>query len=102
MAISNVVVCDADLADIIPDYLESRRVECVQLRELAEQGEFEEIRSRAHGMKGSGGCYGFPLVSEIGKEMEIAAKTANLADVLVQIEALQAYLEIVEVRYESS
>lgn len=97
---NSVVVCDADLDDIIPEYLESKREECVQLRELAEQGNFEGIRSIAHGMKGSGGCYGFPVISEIGTEMEIAAKAANQADVLVQVDALQSYMGRVEVRYE--
>ena len=61
---TNVVVCDADLDDIIPGYLESKREECVQLRELAKWGNFEEIRSIAHGMKGSGGCYGFGVISD--------------------------------------
>jgi len=97
---NNVVVCDADLEDIIPEYLENKREDCLQLRELAQQGNFEEIRSIAHGMKGSGGCYGFPVISEIGKDMETAAKAANLADILAQLYALESYIERVEVRYE--
>ena len=95
-----VVVCDADLDDIIPEYLENKRSECAQLRELADRGDFEEIRTIAHGMKGSGGCYGFPVISGIGKDMEAAAKASNLADVLAQVDALQTYVESVEVRYE--
>ena len=97
---SNIVVCDADLDDIIPVYLDSKREECVQIRELAEQGNFEEIRSIAHGMKGSGGCYGFSLISAIGREMEIAAKAGNLHDVLEQVDLLAAYMGRIEVRYE--
>ena len=93
-------VCDADLDDIIPGYLESKGEECIQLKQLAKQGSFEEIRSIAHGMKGSGGCYGFQVISDIGRDMEIAAKAANLADVLAQVDALQSYLGRVEVRYE--
>ena len=100
MDITDIVVCDADLDDIIPEYLESKRAECLQLRELAEQGDFEEICTIAHGMKGSGGCYGFPVITEIGRNMEIAAKATNLADVLVQVDALQSYMDRVEVRYE--
>ena len=61
---NTVVVCDADLADIIPGYLDSKREECVQLRELAGQGDFAEIRAIAHCMKGSGGCYGFGVISD--------------------------------------
>lgn len=96
----NVVVCDIDLEDIIPEYLEGKREECVQLRELAENGDFEEIRSIAHGMKGSGGCYGFSVVSDIGRIMETAAKAGNRDDVIEQICALEAYLCCTQVRYE--
>ncbi len=100
MVNNNVVVCDADLDDIIPEYLESKREECVQLREQAEQGNFVEIYTIAHGMKGSGGCYGFPAITDIGRDMEIAAKAGNLVDVLAQVGVLEAYLERIEVRYE--
>lgn len=95
-----LVVCDTDLDDIIPEYLENKRAECLLLKELADQGNFEEIRTIAHGIKGSGGCYGFPVISEIGREMEEEAKAENLSGVLVQVEALQSYTERVEVRYE--
>ncbi|MEI7815805.1 MAG: Hpt domain-containing protein [Desulfuromonadales bacterium] len=97
---NDVVVCDADLDDIIPQYLESKREECVQLRLLAAQGDFKQIRSIAHGMKGSGGCYGFSVISNIGGEMELAAKAANLAEVLAQVEILKSYMGRIEVRYE--
>jgi HPt (histidine-containing phosphotransfer) domain-containing protein len=97
---NNVVVCDAELDDIIPGYLENKCEECVQLRELAEQGDFVEIRTIAHGMKGSGGCYGFPALSDIGRDMEIAVKAGNLAGVLTQVVVLEAYLGRIEVRYE--
>lgn len=96
----NVVICDADLDDIIPDYLEGKRKECLRLRTLAEKRDFEEIRGIAHGMKGSGGCYGFSVISEIGRVMEAAAKTRVQHDVLEQTDALEAYLDSVEVRYE--
>jgi hypothetical protein len=97
---SKVVICDADLDDIIPGYLEGKRKECLLLRALAEKRGFEEIRGIAHGMKGSGGCYGFSVISEIGRVMEAAAKTGDLHDVLEQTDALEAYLDSVEVRYE--
>ena len=95
-----MVVCDADLDDIIPEYLEGKREECLQLRELVNKADCTEIRSIAHGMKGSGGCYGFPVISEIGTSMESAAKTANMHGVLEQVDILDAYLGRIEVRYE--
>lgn len=93
------VVCDADLEDLIPGYLEDRKVECQSIKNLAVNGEFGMVRTTAHGMKGSGGSYGFPKISEIGRDMEIAAGKGNLDDILKQIDALDAYLQAVEVRY---
>ena len=95
-----IVVCDADLADIIPEYLENKRGECSRLKQLAAQRDFEEIRTIAHGMKGSGGCYGFTPISDIGRAMEAAAKAGNLADILAQVDELEAYLNRIKVRYE--
>lgn len=97
-----IVVCDADLDDIIPEYLENKRRECVQIRELSDLADFGEIRTIAHGMKGSGGCYGFAVISDIGRVMETAAKAENLADILAQVDALEVYLNRIEVRYEQS
>ena len=96
----DIVVCDADLEDIIPGYLENRKAECHVIGEMANQGAFDEIRSLAHGLKGSGGCYGFGKLSDIGGAMEAAAKNSQRDEVLTQLVLLAAYLECIEVRYE--
>lgn len=96
----DVVVCDADLEDIIPGYLEGRRAECPVIHDLAMRGEFDELRGIAHGIKGSGGCYGFSVISDIGSAMESAAKTGELDQILKQLELLKGYLASVQVRYE--
>lgn len=95
-----VIVCDADFDDIIPPYLEDRKTECPAIRELVAKGAFEEIRTIAHGMKGSGGCYGFANISEIGRDMEAAAKRSDTGAILEQVVLLDKYLNRVEVRYE--
>lgn len=96
----DIVVCDPDLDDIIPGYLEDRKAECPVIQELANKGAFVEIQTIAHGLKGSGGSYGFSKLSEIGGAMEDAAKNSYRDEVLKQIATLAAYLECIEVRYE--
>lgn len=93
------VVCDADLEDIIPGYLEDRKAQCPVIQELADAGKFAELQTIAHGLKGSGGCYGFSQLSEIGAAMEAAAKNGSRDEVLQQLATLVAYLEDIEVRY---
>ncbi|WP_246560447.1 Hpt domain-containing protein [Geobacter grbiciae] len=95
-----VVVCDPELEDIIPAYLEGRKTEGSVIRELAVNGQFDEVRTIAHGLKGSGGCYGFSRITEIGRDMELAANDGNLVEVLKQLDTLEAYLQAIEVRYE--
>lgn len=95
-----VVTCDADLDDIIPVYLKDRAAECPLIRQLAHSGDFGAVRTIAHGMKGSGGCYGFTRISEIGFHMETAAREGQLDGVLEQLGLLEEYLDRIEVCYE--
>ena len=96
----HAVVCDIELEEIIPSYLAGRRAACPVIRELTERGELEQVRNIAHGMKGSGGCYGFTGISDIGRDMEAAAKAGARDEVLRQLGALERYLGALEVRYE--
>ena len=51
-------------------------------------------------MKGSGGGYGFDVISEIGKTIEQAAKDKNDDVIKNSVQELDSYLDRVEVVYE--
>tara|TARA_Y100000031_G_scaffold115914_1_gene128355 strand:+ start:111 stop:419 length:309 start_codon:yes stop_codon:yes gene_type:complete len=95
-----VVKVDADLEDLIPDYLENRNKDIKSISESLEKGDFENIRIIGHSMKGSGGGYGFDRISEIGKTIEDSAKEKNLNEIKKGVEQLSHYLQNVEVVYE--
>lgn len=59
--------------------------------------DYNFLRTYGHGLKGSGGGYGLPLVSEMGDVIEQAARRGDSADLQNQLAALQFYLNRLEI-----
>ena len=95
------VTIDNDLADLIPGYLENRSKDVETINHLIAGGNIEEIKVLAHRMKGSGGGYGFDQITEIGKNMENAAKNSDIPQIIVQVKELQNFLNNVNIVYSS-
>lgn len=93
------VSIDADLADLIPGFLENRERDVARLKTQAANGAFSEARTVGHGMKGSGGGYGFDRISELGAQVETAALAADAGAILDAVAELEDYLARVEIRY---
>ena len=93
------VTVDADLADLIPGFLQNRARDLRQLSEGLSRGDFDAIRIIGHSMKGSGGGYGFDALTDLGAAIETAAKAADAAAVASLMGELDAYLQRVEVKY---
>ncbi len=96
-----VVYVDSDLEDLIPMFLENRHKDVEDIRKLLRDGIFDEIRRLAHSMKGSGGGYGFDEISEIGRDMEEAAKSRDRDQIESLNHRLAEYLSVVEVVVKS-
>ena len=94
-----VVMVDADLRDLVPGYLAHRLQDIAKIEIALPRGDYEAIRSVGHGMKGSGGGYGFAEISEIGAALEDAARSNQQEDIRRQVEKLKAYLNRLEVIY---
>ncbi len=94
-----VVQVDPDLEDLIPGFLKNRILEVEKLRSELDQNNFESIASMGHSIKGVGGGYGFDLMSELGANIEAAAKNNNADAIRENIERLDDYLKRVEVEY---
>jgi Hpt domain len=65
-----------------------------------EKNDFEAIRMLGHSMKGAGGGYGFDGVTEIGRNLEEAAKEADSNKIRNGVHELAEYLRRVEVIYD--
>lgn len=91
---------EKELEKVTPRYLQSKREDVEKLRRALAKKEYEEIHSLGHGMKGSGGSYGFHEITEIGKRLETTAKMQDADTLTALIEDLSRYLDSVDVYYE--
>lgn len=67
----------ASMVDLIPDFLKRRGEDIHLLRSAFAEADFEAIAKIAHKVKGSGGSFGFPQLSEIGADLEVAARSKD-------------------------
>lgn len=95
-----IVQVDADLEDLIPGYLQNRRLDVDAILQALEKPDFETIRVLGHTMKGTGGGYGFDAITEMGRALEEAAKNRNIEVIRQETAALAAYLQAVEVVFQ--
>ena len=86
------------LEELVPEYLASRKEEVPLLLKLLAASDFKRIRVLAHNMKGNGGAFGFPKLTEIGYAMECAAKEADAAALGQHVGSLAEYLERVQLQ----
>ena len=94
-----VVKVDPDLEELIPGFLGNRGKDLTKLRAAMDRNDLPAIQSIGHSLKGVGGGYGFMRLSDIGAEMEVAAKAGNAAPLPELINALADYLSRVMVEY---
>ena len=87
---------DPELASLIPGFLQNRRQDVTMLSEAVNRSDFETARILGHSMKGSGGGYGFDGITDIGGEIELAAKHSDAVALRTHIEALSLYLARVQ------
>ena len=74
--------------DLLPGYLDARRNDVARMRGALDAGAFTEIRFIGHRIRGTGGSYGLPMVTEIGAGLEMAAEKGDASAVVRGIEAL--------------
>lgn len=89
----------ADIADLIPAFLDNRRREVTAIPGALQANDYGRIRSWAHNMAGTGGAFGFPTITEIGRAMETAAKAADGVTIRLCMDKLADYLRRIEVIY---
>lgn len=95
-----IVQVDADLEDLIPGYLQSRRQDVDSILQALGKQDFETIRVLGHTMKGTGGGYGFDAITKMGRGFEEAAIDRNAQAIRQGAAALLDYLQAVKVVFK--
>jgi signal transduction histidine kinase/DNA-binding NarL/FixJ family response regulator len=94
-----LVSVEPGMEDLVPGYLEKRRKDVLAYRQALEAGDFEAVRMLGHKMKGTGAGYGFPVLTEIGNAIELAALSKDAAGIAASIDRLAWYTERVKLDY---
>jgi len=78
-------------------YLKNRRENVTAILNALEHGDFETVEFLGHGMRGSGGMFGFQEITDIGAGLELAAGRADIADARKWVHELSTYLDQVDI-----
>jgi HPt (histidine-containing phosphotransfer) domain-containing protein len=87
---------DDRLRAIVPGYLEGRRRDILAVLTALDNGDYEQIRTVGHKMRGSGAGYGFPEITAIGERLELAAESRDEKNTRKHIAELSQYLDVLE------
>jgi len=69
---------DPDMRELVEFFVDQMPQRVEALRSSFESGSYEELRSLAHQLKGAGGSYGFPQITESARRLEEQAMRADL------------------------
>lgn len=94
-----IVNVDRELEDLIPLFMETRNRDLEGLSKGLASNDFDAMYTIGHGMKGSGGAFGFQWITEIGALIEASALINDHATIEKQFVLLRDYLARVEIQY---
>ena len=76
-AIESLYLDDPDIVSLLHDYIYRLGTQVNDMRIALENTQFTDLQRLAHMMKGSGGNYGYPMLTNAAKDLENAAKEKN-------------------------
>jgi HPt (histidine-containing phosphotransfer) domain-containing protein len=65
---------DPDMVELVAEFAAELPARAARLQELLDRAAWDELRTLAHQLKGAGGGYGFPRVSEVAAVLEQALR----------------------------
>ena len=94
-----VVEIDADLADLVPRYLNNREADLAFARRLLADGDYWLLAGMAHRIKGSAASYGFHALGEIAQAIGAAANARDADAVDARLHDFDVFIHSVHVEY---
>lgn len=96
---SETIMIDSEIADLFPMFIESCLQHIDSLRSSIDSKNYDQIYKSGHQLAGSGGSFGFPLVTEIGKDLMLIKDSQNLTQLNYLISLLEDHIKNVNIEY---
>lgn len=90
---SALLESDPEMRDIVIEFADSLPDRISTLAAHLRSADFQQAESLGHQLKGAGGSYGYPGLSKIGADLEIAARSSNLTGCRAAEAALKTMTE---------
>jgi len=87
---------DPEIASILPGFIARLAEQLETMRRAQAAEDYEELRRLAHKLKGAGGSYGYPSLSEAAAAMEETARMQDSAAVAAAMNTISALIRAVE------
>ncbi|MFA5879125.1 MAG: Hpt domain-containing protein [Candidatus Margulisiibacteriota bacterium] len=92
-----LVKINKDIMGFMPDYLQNRQTDFMNIKFALDNNDFERVKQIAHKMRGSAGLYGLMGLTDIAKEMEENALTEDKPLLVTLLQKMIFYLENIEI-----
>lgn len=87
---SELVRDDPSFTKIVDQFVDGLKDRLAKMEEAVRKADFESLRTAAHQLKGSGGGFGFPVLTESAAALEQHAKSHALDDCQSALTELRA------------
>lgn len=95
---SELVREDAAYVDIVMQFVEGLGARVRTMEDALNKGDFEQLCMAAHQLKGSGGGYGYPILTEQAAALERLAKQESVSECTELISDLRSLCERIVVQ----
>ncbi len=96
-SVRSTLADDSEFAELLRTFAETIPQKRQTVRALHREGSLDQLRARAHQLKGAGGGYGFPGLTEAAAELERACEAQSADRIAQGVECLADYLNRIEV-----
>lgn len=100
--LSELMQEDSSYEELVANFVVRLSERVTQLEGAIRTADFEAVRVTAHQLKGSGGGYGFPIVTEVAAKLEEQAMSQALDDCVKAITELRSIAGRVEAGFQRS
>ena len=97
---SDLVREDALFADVVQDFVDGLDKRVADMAAALADGDFQTLKHLAHQLKGSGGGYGYPALTELAADLERQALSEALPDCRRALDELNVMVSRVVVKLD--